>query len=226
MKKLRKHFLLGIIGTLMLVSVGLALTFGRDAFAIVIYPPPPPVSQPKLISLNPVTGPTIGGTLVTLSGTDFYLGTVNPTTVSFGGTYGTIKTISTTQITILTPAHLVGKVDVVISGNTGTSTLSSAYTYTVLSTNTDCGDEKDKDGHDDSDHNKDNNSKDSIKNSDQSKENPSKDNAKNSDQGKENSSKDSKDSNSGKCEHKDSGSEDHHDDNQNNNHQDSNKDRR
>jgi plastocyanin len=81
---------------------------------------------PTLTSINPVAGPTAGGTVVTFTGTNFAAGC--------GAFFGTTPAASTTvsnSTTILatTPAHAAGTVDVSVSCTGGTPTLPNAFTF-------------------------------------------------------------------------------------------------
>ena len=79
--------------------------------------------------VSPITGPTTGGTAVTITGTNF----VSGATVSFGASAATgVTVVSATQITATSPAHAVGVVDVTVTTAGGTSAISSAdqFTYT------------------------------------------------------------------------------------------------
>jgi hypothetical protein len=85
---------------------------------------------PTVISVTPNTGPTGGGTSVTITGTNF----LNPSTVTFGGVAATnVVVVNATTITATTPAHAAGAVDVVVadagvcSGVSGT--LPNGFTY-------------------------------------------------------------------------------------------------
>ena len=79
-------------------------------------------------SITPVTGPTTGGTQITVTGTNF----PSNVTVTFGGTPATSVVInSTTSATVTTPLHASGVVDVVVTDvatNTA-ATLNGAFTY-------------------------------------------------------------------------------------------------
>lgn len=84
------------------------------------------IAPPALASLTPATGPSTGGTLITLTGTFF----TADAQVTFGGTPATQVTVmSATTIQAVTPAHAAGAVDVVVSSASGTSTLAAAFTY-------------------------------------------------------------------------------------------------
>ncbi len=79
-----------------------------------------------MTGISPTSGTTAGGTVVTISGTNFQTGA----TVTFGGTGATVNSISSTSILATTPAHTAGAVDVMVTnpGATGVI-LSSAFTY-------------------------------------------------------------------------------------------------
>ncbi|MBH0054920.1 IPT/TIG domain-containing protein [Salinibacterium sp. SWN139] len=80
---------------------------------------------PAIASLSPVLGPVAGGTVVTITGTGF----TGATGVTFDGDDGTSFTVvSDTEITVSSPAHAVGAVDVVVTHAAGDST-SATFTY-------------------------------------------------------------------------------------------------
>lgn len=74
---------------------------------------------PAVSSIFPTTGPTTGGTLVTVTGQNF----TGATQVLFGGVAGTsLVQISATQVSAISPAHLGGAtVDVQVTTAQGTS---------------------------------------------------------------------------------------------------------
>jgi len=83
---------------------------------------------PAVTSVSPTTGPTTGGTPVTLAGTNFVAGS----RVTFGGVAATAVVVSATEITADTPPHGAGSVSiVVISPNGERGTLASGFTYVV-----------------------------------------------------------------------------------------------
>ncbi len=101
-----------------------ALTF----YAVPIAPPPVVASPaPALNSLSPNTGSTNGGTVVTLTGSNFLSGA----SVRFGGGSATsVSVSSSTQITAATPASAPGTVDVVVVNTNGlAATNLNAFTY-------------------------------------------------------------------------------------------------
>ncbi|MCC6987909.1 MAG: IPT/TIG domain-containing protein, partial [Acidobacteria bacterium] len=83
---------------------------------------------PTLASIAPATGGTVGGTLITLTGTEF----VSGATVTVGGRAATsVTAVNSTTATVLTPWGVAGVVDVVYTGADGqTVTLAAAFTYT------------------------------------------------------------------------------------------------
>ena len=88
-----------------------------------------PISAPTITDISPATGSTAGGTAVTITGTEFATGA----TVMFGRVSATsITIVSATEITCVTPAHVAGAVDVVVT-NTDTGTVTSAGGFTYIS---------------------------------------------------------------------------------------------
>ena len=99
-----------------------ALTFPGNASDV---PSGATTAVPSLTSVSPSTGPTAGGTPVTLSGTN-----LTGASVTFGGTpaAGVSVNAGGTQITATTPAHAAGAVSVIAATAGGTSG-AVAYTY-------------------------------------------------------------------------------------------------
>ncbi|HME70548.1 MAG TPA: IPT/TIG domain-containing protein [Myxococcota bacterium] len=89
-------------------------------------------SSPLTVTaISPSSGPTVGGTEVTLTGTYFTPGA----TVSFGGRAATNAILrGPTSITATTPPGLAGPVDVVVTaagcGSSSSALLASGFTYT------------------------------------------------------------------------------------------------
>ena len=95
---------------------------------------------PTVTAISPTSGLTGGGSLVTITGTDFETDISIPVIVTFGSVPATdVRVTSTTQLTCLPPAapiadtanSLVVSVSVQNTGgvNVGTGTLAAAYTY-------------------------------------------------------------------------------------------------
>ena len=85
---------------------------------------------PAITSITPTTGPGGGGTVVKITGTDLY----NTTSVLFGSTPGTSVSANGlgTLVTVTSPAHVVGTVNITLSALGGTSPIITAdqFTYT------------------------------------------------------------------------------------------------
>ncbi|MFC6155653.1 beta strand repeat-containing protein [Kribbella jiaozuonensis] len=86
-------------------------------------------AAPTISAIAPNTGPTAGGTVVTITGTNL----AGATAVTFGGVAGTaLAQISTTQVRVTTPLRTTaGMVDVrvVTPGGTSSPAASANYTY-------------------------------------------------------------------------------------------------
>ena len=89
------------------------------------------LAGPSTSSLSAISGPTAGGTKVTIMGTNFSDGAV----VMFGTTQcDNIQVVSATEITAISPASAeAGTVDVVVGTNAGISAKNSACTFTYQS---------------------------------------------------------------------------------------------
>ena len=83
------------------------------------------VSAAMITSISPNSGPPAGGQSVNIAGTD--LG--GASSVTFGGTAGTITANTATQITVTAPAHAAGVVDVVVTTPGGSTTSTGGYTF-------------------------------------------------------------------------------------------------
>ena len=88
---------------------------------------PGPGPSPTVTGIFPASGPVSGGTVVTISGTDFQPGA----TVDFGGTAAAGLTyVSASTIYALTPVHAAGAVTVAVTNpDLQAGSLASAYTY-------------------------------------------------------------------------------------------------
>ncbi len=94
-----------------------------DAFTYFSHPPP------TLSGVTPTSGPTTGGTAVTIAGTNFQ--TSGVTTVQFGSVEGSGVTVaSSTSLSATTPNGNAGAVDVTVTNPDGQSgVLSGGFTY-------------------------------------------------------------------------------------------------
>ncbi|MBE7520269.1 MAG: IPT/TIG domain-containing protein [Thermoflexaceae bacterium] len=86
---------------------------------------------PVVSAISPTSGPTTGGTTVTITGSGF----TGATSVTFGGTAATFTVNNSTSITATSPAHSSGTVDVIVTTPAGSSPNTSAdnFTYTSVS---------------------------------------------------------------------------------------------
>ncbi|MDH4443832.1 MAG: IPT/TIG domain-containing protein [Akkermansiaceae bacterium] len=80
---------------------------------------------PNLSTLSLTSGATEGGTLMNIGGTSF----AGVTAVTFGGTEAMIVSFTDTVITMITPAHSAGVVDVVVTTPAGRSADRATFTY-------------------------------------------------------------------------------------------------
>ncbi len=85
------------------------------------------IGQPTVTSVAPNSGSTAGGTVVTITGTNFAAGA----TVTLGGIAATnVTAVNGTTITATTPAGSAGTVPVTVTNSNGLSgSLSGAFTY-------------------------------------------------------------------------------------------------
>jgi hypothetical protein len=90
------------------------------------------VGAPTVTAVSPNSGPTAGGTSVTITGSGF-IGLSGATAVTFGGTSATTYTVnSATRITATAPAQAAGPVDVVVTATGGSSATGSADQFTFV----------------------------------------------------------------------------------------------
>lgn len=83
-------------------------------------------SNPQIVSVSPNTGPTAGGTAVTISGTNFGSGDQ----VTFGSQPAAILSVTGSTIVVTTPPGAVGVVPVTVRAPNGTSsTMTFGFTY-------------------------------------------------------------------------------------------------
>ena len=86
------------------------------------------VCPSTVTSVTPLQGSILGGTQITINGTN--LG--GATSVTIGSVPATnVVAVSSTTVTAVTPAGSVGAVDVTVSGPKNTATAANAFTYTT-----------------------------------------------------------------------------------------------
>lgn len=86
---------------------------------------------PTISNLIPTSGPSTGGTSVTIAGNGFAAGA----TVMFGGVPATGVVVNNhSAITAVTPAHAIGTINITVTNTNGISgTLANGFTYTSTS---------------------------------------------------------------------------------------------
>ncbi len=71
-----------------------------------------------------------GGTSVTLTGTSL----TGTTSVTFDGTAGSVTNVTATSLTVATPAHAAGAVNIVLTAPGGSITSTGGFTYVAVPT--------------------------------------------------------------------------------------------
>jgi hypothetical protein len=103
---------------------GRSATSSSDHFTYLAAPPP------TITSVTPSSGPTAGGTVVTILGSHF----TAVTAVAFGSiAAGSFTFVSDTSVLATSPAESAGTVDVTVTTTAGTSQTSSADRFTFTS---------------------------------------------------------------------------------------------
>jgi Bacterial Ig-like domain (group 3)/IPT/TIG domain len=121
---------IGTVDVTVTTAGGTSATSMADQFTYV----PAPAPGPTVTNINPNTGPSSGGSSVTITGTNFS----GVTAVRFGSNAaGSFTVDSATQITATSPTG-VGTVDVTVTTAGGTSAISSGdrFTYGLVGTTT------------------------------------------------------------------------------------------
>jgi hypothetical protein len=99
-------------------------TASSPALTLTIFAAPP-----RVTSLSPGSGSTGGGDVVTINGAHFQPGL----TVTFGGANARVTGATDTVVTVTTPQHTDGKVDVTVVNPDGQQqTLAGGYTYVMV----------------------------------------------------------------------------------------------
>jgi len=112
----------GTVDVTVTTSLGTSFTSTADQFTY--------GSGPTVTLVSPSSGPTSGGTTVTIYGSGF----TGATSVSFGGSLVVPTVMSDTQITAISPAHAAGTVDILVMASSGTSAVTTADHFTFGST--------------------------------------------------------------------------------------------
>jgi hypothetical protein len=97
--------------------------------AALIAPSSALAAAPTITKMEPNFGPPSGGTVVTISGSELS----SPTKVEFGGVEGTELTeVSATKLTVKSPAHAEGKVEVIVTTAEGSSSPAATDEFTYI----------------------------------------------------------------------------------------------
>jgi hypothetical protein len=116
-------------GTLAALAATVAVIAGAQVVGGLLSNTGAATPEPAVTALSPTSGPTAGGTTVTITGTNLS----GARTVKFGGTKATTFAVdSATQITATAPAHAAGPVTVTGTTPGGTSATSSADQFTYV----------------------------------------------------------------------------------------------
>jgi hypothetical protein len=115
----------GVVDVTVSTSAGTSAATALDHYT---FPPAPPAT-PAVTGISPAGGPTAGGQQVTITGTGFS----NGARVAFGSSAGTsVSVVSPTTITVTSPKHAKGAVDVHVTTAGGASPVAVADRYTYL----------------------------------------------------------------------------------------------
>jgi len=113
---------------LRLSPLGALLTLAALAAACGGSTTSPSSTAPRISSVTPNAGSSIGGTTVTISGANFAAGA----SVTIGGAPASnVGVVNSTTITAATPAHGAGTVDIVVTVNGQAASMPAAFTYVV-----------------------------------------------------------------------------------------------
>ena len=107
----------GLADVVVVTVVGNAIGSGAFTF----------VAPPTISSVSPATGSTLGGTFITITGTNLD----GTTSVTVGGVAATSVVVSSTSITAVTPAGTAGAVSVALTTPYGAASAADAFTFVV-----------------------------------------------------------------------------------------------
>ena len=114
---------MGTVDVTITTSIGTSASSSSDQFTY--------TNVPVVISLSPLGGPRLSGTVVTITGANFS----GSTAVEFGTVLGTnLTVVSSTEIIVTSPAESTGTVNVTVTNTSGTSATNSSdqFIYTDL----------------------------------------------------------------------------------------------
>ncbi|MEU7966498.1 IPT/TIG domain-containing protein [Streptomyces sp. NPDC049097] len=83
------------------------------------------IDDPTITTITPTTGPTSGGTALTIVGTNF----TSTESVTFDGVAGPFSVVNSTTLSAVTPPGTAGAADVVVTNPAGSATAAGGFTY-------------------------------------------------------------------------------------------------
>ena len=109
----------GSVDVTVTTPVGTSATSAADQY---LY-----AAAPTVTSVSPTGGPTVGGTPIVITGTNF----TGATAVKFGSTVASAVVVSATQINVNSPAGSAGTVDITVTTPGATSATGAADQFTI-----------------------------------------------------------------------------------------------
>ncbi|MCA1571829.1 MAG: kelch repeat-containing protein [Acidimicrobiales bacterium] len=105
---------------------------GRRLTSAELYDPSSTRATPTVTNVEPRTGPTLGGTDVTITGSALF---GSPTEVVFGEIPGTVRYVDDTKVVATSPPQARGTVDITVKTPAGTSSASPASYFVYAAGN-------------------------------------------------------------------------------------------
>ncbi len=114
---------------IVITSVGPSAPANLYSFVAPANAPPPPAPTINAGGINPSSGPTAGGTLITITGTNLS----GATAVTVGGNPATLVTVlNATTVTAVTPPGTAGAQNVIVTTPGGTNATPGQFTYVAI----------------------------------------------------------------------------------------------
>ena len=114
----------GVVDVTVTTAGGTSAKTSADQFSYSTVSPP----APTVTSVSPSSGPTSGGTIVTITGTNL----TGATGIDFGSIAGTNLSCTSTQCSVTSPGEAAGTIDVTATTPGGTSAKTAADQFTYL----------------------------------------------------------------------------------------------
>lgn len=110
----------GIVDVVVVTNLGAVTVLGGFMYV-------EPAGPPELGTITPDKGRIEGGDVLLIRGRNLLL----TRSITFGGVAGTVLSATETRVSVVTPPHSAGVVDVAVSTTTGTAVATSGFTYIV-----------------------------------------------------------------------------------------------